>query len=613
MFILIILTVLINANSQPRIATVSYPPNWWTGMSYNRVLVIIQSTGINGGSASISYPGVRILKQYSGLGRESNYIFLDIEISESAEAGNVSITINSGGRTLTHNFPLLKKIHRNNFQTLNGSDVIYQIIPDRFSNGNPSNDNVSGFFEQADRTNPSGIHGGDILGITKNVNYIAQTGVTTVELTPIYESNQLVQSYDKFSPTNHYSIDPRLGSFEDLSLMVSSFQTRQMKVILTKILHKIGDQHPFVRNVPLQDWIYRRPDINFSLVTNNVLFADPYSSQEDLEKHHSFWDSFDTPSLNHNLEEVRRYLIQHIIWWIENTGVDGIKIEDLQLNSQLLVKELCEEVRKEYPSIILIGAPKTDIVVHNHFWKNALTQSPMFTHVTDLPLYKRYENTFAEYVNYNESLRELYKIIASDMIYDDPANQLITIGDAHNLTRLFTLAEKDLSLFKMYVGFLLTARGIPSFLYGTEVIMEGLATGGFGFVRGDFPGGWEGDKLNAFNQTTLSPRQRDAHLYFLNLLVWRRNNPELMKSKTIHFEPNNDLYAFFRSTEQKKLLVIINNNPNSARRIENNKFVITAGNFNKVTNVVTGEVTAGLGNVILNPKSILILELTNGN
>jgi len=610
---MVLLTVLINANSQQRPVTVSYPANWWTGMKNNRVLILIQGSGISGGTVSINYPGIKIIKQYSGVGRDSNYIFVDIEISEISEAGNVSILINSGGRTITHNFPLNQKRKKTNFQTINGSDVIYQIIPDRFANGNPSNDNVSGFFEQTDRTNPSGVHGGDIVGITKNINYIAQTGVSVVELTPIYESNQLVQSYDKFAPTNHYNIDPRLGTIDDLTLMVSSLQTRQMKVVLTKVLHKIGDQHPFLRNPPIQEWIYRRPEINVSLNTNNILFADPYASPEDLEKHYSFWESYDIPSLNHNIEEVRRYLIQHVIWWIETTGVDGIKIEDLQLNSHLLIKELCEAIKKEYPSISLIGAPKTDLVVHNHFWKNGLTQESMFTHITDLPLYKRFENSFADYRNSNESLRELYKILASDMIYDDPANQLITIGDAHNLTRLFTLAEKDLSLFKMYVGFLLTARGIPSFLYGTEVIMDGLATGGYGFVRGDFPGGWESDQFSAFNPASLSPRQREAHLFFLKLLEWRKNNPELMKSKTIQFEPNNDLYAYFRSSNQKKLLVIINNNPNSPRRIENNKFIITAGNFNKVINVLTGEVSAGLGNLILNPKSILILELINGN
>lgn len=609
--VLIIMTAFISVNSQSRSGTVCYPTNWWTGMNNNRVLLLIQGFGIGGGTASINYSGVSIIKQYSGSGREGSYLFLDIEISRNAVAGNVPIIINSGNRTSVHNFLLKQRRRSPNFQLLNGSDVIYQILPDRFANGNTSNDNMSGYFEQTDRSNPSGVHGGDILGITKNINYIAQTGVTTVELTPIYESNQLVQSYDKFSPTNHYEIDSRLGTLEDLSLMVSSFQTREMKVILTNILHKVGDQHPFVRNPPLQEWVYKRPDINMVLNTNNVLYADPYASREDLDKHYAFWENFDTPVLNQNIEEVRRYLIQHVIWWIETTGVDGIKIEDIQLNSHTLLRELGEAIKKEYPSLIFIGSPKTDLVVHNHFWKNCFTQNPVFTHVTDFPLYQKYENVFAEYSNSNEALWDLYKIIASDIIYDDPENQVITIGDAHNLTRLFTLAEKDLALFKMYIGFLLTARGVPSFLYGTEVIMEGLATGGHGFVRGDFPGGWANDQISAFNQTTLTPRQREAHLYFLNLLIWRRNNPELMKNKTIQFEPVDDVYAYIRTSKNKILLVIINNNPNSPRRIPPNKFMISAGKFNKVKNVVTGEVSSGLGNLVLNPKSMFIYELTN--
>jgi len=595
-----------------RSGIISYPQNWWAGMKNSRVLVILQGQGISAGHATINYPGVSIIKQYPGLGRDGFYLFLDLEISKSAVPGNVSITINASGRTLTHVFPLLQRSVRTNYQLINGSDVIYQIMPDRFANGNTANDNISGFFEKLERSNPSGIHGGDILGITKNVNYLASLGISVVDLTPIYESNQFVQSYDKFAPTNHYNIDPRLGTFEELTFMVSALQTRGIKVILTKILDKTGNQHPFHKNQPLTDWTYSSPEFNKNHETNNVLFADPYASKEDLSKHYKFWENFDLPSLNHNIEEVRRYLIQNVIWWIEAARIDGIKIEDLQLNSPQLILELKEAIEKEYPYLNFIGFPKTEMVVHNHFWKNCLTKNPVFTHVSDVPLYQNFLDVFAEYSNTKEALQNLYRTIASDMIYDDPANELITIGDAHNLTRLFTLAEKDFSIFKMYIGFLLTARGIPTFLYGTEVIMDGLVTGGFGFVRGDMPGGWETDNVSAFVSTTLSPRQREAHLFILNLLDWRKNNPGLMKGKTIHFEPIDDVYAYIRCCDKKKLFVLINNSSNAVRRPDISRFSTSTGKIEKVRDVVTGEVSSGLGNLLLNPKSIRILELTNG-
>ena len=205
----------------------------------------------------------------------------------------------------------------------------------------------------------------------------------------------------------------------------------------------------------------------------------------------------------------------------------------------------------------------------------------------------------------------LFRSIASDLIYKNASNQLIVTGDAHDLTRLFTLSDKDPAIFRMYMGFLLTVRGIPSFLYGSEIQMEGLALEGSGFVRADFPGGWKNDQISAFNQASLAVRQRDALRFITTLLQYRKANTELMQGKTIHFEPREEIYAYFRTSGKKKLLVIINNNPDLPRRIESGRFADTVGKIDQVTNIISGETTSGLGNLILNPKSIMILELTN--
>ncbi|MBN1116683.1 MAG: cyclomaltodextrinase C-terminal domain-containing protein, partial [Bacteroidales bacterium] len=465
-------------------------------------------------------------------------------------------------------------------------------------------------FERADRMNPSGVHGGDLQGITSAVDYIANLGITTIELTPLYESNQLVLSYEKFSPTNHYSVDPRLGNPEELRKLVTTYQEKGMKVILTQVLHKIGNQHILAQKPPFFDWIHERPSIQ-SPTPNPVVFADPNASQEDLNRHTKVWEAFDTPVLNHELETVRRYLIQNTIWWIETSGVDGIRIEKTHLNSPIILKELCEEIRKEYPKLNLISSPQTDMVVHNNYWKEGPGLNPQFTHVSDMPLNFKMIDAFAEYQKSNEALIGIYKIIASDLIYNDPSNQTIITGDAHDLTRLFTLADKDPVIFRIYMGFLLTVRGIPSFLYGSEIQMEGLGLEGSGFVRGDFPGGWNNDRVSALNQNTLSVQQRDGLHFVTTLLKYRKDNPAIMQGKTIQFEPRDDIYAYFRCSEKKKLLVIINNNQDSPRRLESNRFNSSVGKIQQVVNVISGEISSGLGNIILNPKSILILELTN--
>lgn len=589
--------------------TFCWPQNWWIGMENNRVMLLLYGTEMSLNTATISYPGISVIRQFPG--RNNSYLFVEIDISDQTSIGSVPIILTRGERKMPSPvLSLRNKRQPANIPLLKGSDAIYEIVPDRFVNGNPENDNTTGFFERTDRLNPSGTHGGDLKGISNSLDYISQLGITTIALTPLYESNQLVLSYEKFSPTNHYNIDPRLGTVNELNDLVTSCHEKGMKVIITQVLHKIGNQHIIAQKPPFFEWFYERSSLQ-KADNNSVVFADPYASKEDINRYTKIWEAFDTPVLNQELEEVRRYLIQNVIWWIETSGVDGIRIDKTHLNSPALLSELSETIKKEYPGLNLIASPETDMVEHNEYWKKGKGNGPVFTHVTDMPLNSQIVDAFAEYKKTNEALIGIYKTLACDMIYEDPSNQLIFTGDAHDLTRMFTLADKDPAIFRMYSGFLLTARGIPSFLYGTEIQMEGLALEGFGFVRGDFPGGWANDSKSAFVQTSLTVNQRDGLKFITTLLEYRKNNPEIMEGKTIHYKPHDDIYAFIRCSDKKKLLVIINNNPDSPRRLESNSFSASLGEVYQVENVISGEISSGLGNIILNPKSILILEISN--
>lgn len=587
-----------------------FPSEWWTGMQYNKLLLTFFGHEMALNNVSVDYGGVSIIRQFPG--ENKSYLFVEIEISPSASAGTIPIRFTRANRNVaTHNFRLLSRATPHTVSKLNSSDIIYQIVPDRFINSDMSNDNIQGFYERMDRMNPSGIHGGDIQGITHAANYLEQLGVTAIELTPLYESNQLVLSYERFAPTNHFAMDPRLGSLVHLNNLISVYRSKNIKVILTMVLHKIGNQHPFGLNPPFQDWIPPRA-AHTSDGSNFTVFADPYASKEDYRRHTLAWEAFDTPSLNHENKELRRYLIQHVIWWIETTKPDAIKIEKTHQNHPLLLHELTSAIIQDYPELNIISAPETATAALNQYWLKGDTLPFYFTHVTDMPLYNAWEDVFTEFRRSDAILNNIYQTFASDRVYKtDVADQLIFYGDRHNSTRLFTLAEKDLNLFKMYMGFLLTVRGIPGFLYGTEVLMEGYAPEGNGFVRGGFPGGWPGDQVNAMNRATLSTNQREAVDYIRNLLSWRKNNPELMQGRTIQFEPTNHVYAFFRTSNNKKLMVLINNHPDAPRRIEPSRFAETLGPIGQTLNVVTGETASGLGNLILNPKGILILEIQN--
>ncbi|MCA1744826.1 MAG: cyclomaltodextrinase N-terminal domain-containing protein, partial [Bacteroidales bacterium] len=519
-----------------------WPQEWWTGMKYNKVLLLINGNNISTANASLNHPGVRIINQYGADNKA--FLFVEIEITQEASAGIFPIRIARGNTPVgSINFTLNARQYNYTPSPITGADAIYQIVPDRFVNGYPANDNVSGIFEQADRSNPSGVHGGDAAGLSKAVGYLKDLGITAIELTPLYESNQLILSYDKFSPTSHFSPDLRIGSPDEIKSTIQQYRNSGIKVILTLVLHNAGNQHFLMQNLPDLDWVFKR-DLLAIDKPNTVVFADPYAAAEDINRHAKIWESFDMPAFNHQNKALNRYLIQHAIWWVESFQPDGIKIDKTHFNHPEHLSQLTQTLLEDYPQLNVIAAPNTKNEAVNAFWQTAGANDFQFSHLSDGPLKEAASDAFAAYSATQEALMPIYQALAADHIYNDAINQLIYSIDDHTSTRLFTLAEKDLAIYKLYMGFLLTTRGIPSFLYGSELLMDGYIIEGQGFVRGDFPGGWAGDKVSAFNQATLSPAQREAWQFTSTLLNWRKHNPDVFEGSMIQLEPFEDVYAY---------------------------------------------------------------------
>jgi neopullulanase len=301
-----------------------WPQEWWIDMKYNKVQVLIKGNNISTAKAAVSHSGVSIINQFGA--KNKDYLFVELDIKENASAGMFAIRITRGNTPLgTVNFTLRNRTYEYAPSPLTGADAIYQIVPDRFVNGNTKNDNIIDLFEKTDRSNPSGVHGGDIQGLSNAMNYIKDLGFNSLELTPLYASNQLTLSYDKFSPTSHFDIDKRLGTLSEIKNTIQQFRNNQIKVIITLVMHKAGNQHPVIRNPPDPDWVFKRDLLALEKPTP-LVFADPYAAQEDIERHSKIWESFDRPALNHQNKELKRYLIQHALWWVETFLPDGIKI-----------------------------------------------------------------------------------------------------------------------------------------------------------------------------------------------------------------------------------------------------------------------------------------------
>jgi glycosidase len=146
-------------------------------------------------------------------------------------------------------------------------EVVYFVLPDRFENGDPSNDRggLSGGRLQTgfDPAAKGFYHGGDLKGLTRRLDYIAGLGATAIWLGPIYR-NKPVQGppgresagYHGYWITDFTDVDPHFGTRQDLRRLVDAAHSRGMKVYLDIITNHSADVIKY-RECPQNDCAYR--------------------------------------------------------------------------------------------------------------------------------------------------------------------------------------------------------------------------------------------------------------------------------------------------------------------------------------------------------------------
>jgi len=588
-----------------------YPANWWVDISYNNLLLIAYGENISNTNISTDYPGVRINKIIST--QSSSYLFIDLTISPEASPGVMKLVFKENGKVIfVYDFKLFeKKKEEKRNQGITSADVLYQIVPDRFANGNTENDNPKGYYERSDRLNPSGVHGGDLAGILKHLDYIYDLGVTGIELSPVFESNQFTLSYDHYAITDFYKIDKRLGSRADYVNLVDECHAKGLKVVQTFVFHQAGNQNNLILDVPIENWVIPNSKKYFD-ETNVAVFSDPYASESDYNLNKYSWTSNNVPRLNQKNPHLKKYLIQNCLWWVETTGIDGVRIDYTAYNDKAFLQELTDILHKEYPNLAVFSDVETTYPCQVEYWvqKNSNPQqfSDYFTNSCDYPLNKYLGEAFASYDKPTSKLMVLYDVLTKDFVYETPENNL-AFADNNHLDRAFNVADKEISQLKMMLAYILTVKRTPEILYGTEVLLEGLATMGAGFVRADFPGGWAGDKVSAFTQKGLSSEQREFFEYMQKLLNWRKTSEAIHLGALTHYMPSKGMYVYFRTTELKNVMVIINNDPDEQKRVDFKKYKENLTNFKFARDIITGNIYSDFSGIMVFPKSVIILEL----
>ncbi len=544
--------------------TTATPKFWWAGMKNPELQIMLYGDDIATSEVTLTSPTVRIKE----IVRETNpnYLFIYVDISQAAPH-SFDINLKKGRKTTTIPYTLLQRERTpESVIGFDASDVLYLIMPDRFANGDPSNDVIEGMLEgEVNRSEQYARHGGDIKGLVDNLDYIADLGATAVWLNPTQENDMPSGSYHGYAITDYYKIDRRLGSNEEFKAFVDSAHSKGLKVVMDMIFNHSGSHNPLFTDRPSDDWFNNRSEyLQTTYKTASVM--DPYTSDYELTLAVDGWFTEQMPDLNQRNPNLVRYLIQCSIWWIEYAGINGIRQDTHPYADFDFMAQWCKEVLEEYPSFNIVGETWVNSNSLISYWqkdsKLAAPRNSNLPSVMDFPLWALMSKAFDEpTTDWAGGIYGLYDYIGQDFIYPNPMNLLVFL-DNHDTSRYNKAGESEENLvrYKQALSFLLTTRGIPQIYYGTEIMMSADKGNGDGTLRQDFPGGWSGDSVNAFDIEQLSDYQREGFEFTRRLLNWRKGNDVIAKGSLTHYSIQKGVYIYQREYNGESVVVVINGN-----------------------------------------------------
>ena len=605
--VLILITTLSSAVAAQKIERIE-PPSWFTGMKETALQIMVYGKEIGSFDVTANYPGVKITTLVKT--GNPNYLFVNLDISRETVPGSVTLTFTRGKQKMTYNYPLLE--HPSGpVRGFNTSDVIYLLMPDRYANGDPANDNLDSMLEKVNRTNPKGRHGGDLKGISDHLDYIKDLGVTGIWINPFLENNQPSSSYHGYSITDLYRVDPRYGSNEEFKNLVMKAHGMGLKLVMDMIFNHIGSGHWWMKDLPSNDWVHQ-----FSKFTRTnyraSAYMDPYAAETDAELMEKGWFDVTMPDLNQNNPLVETYLTQNSLWWIAYSGIDGIRMDTYPYPEKNMMSRWAKRVTDEFPGFFIVGEVWYQQEAPTAYWSFGKINSDGYRSnlpsVTDFPLSLATHKAFTEPDNWTDGLARLYLVLSQDFLYPDPLRNVIFL-DNHDMTRFFTQTGMRPEIYKMALSFILTTRGIPQFYYGTEIVMQGDKSRGDGYLREDFPGGWDGDTKNAFTGQNLNQTEKDAFAFTKKLLNWRKGKEVIHTGKLKQFIPEDNLYVYFRYNDRESVMIILNKSDKESKTITKQRYLEALNGFTHGTEILTGTEINDLTSFKIAPKTAMIIEL----
>ncbi len=560
------------------------PPNWWIGMKWDKVQLMIYGSNLKDISADFENKDLKVISIHNA--ESSSYSFIDIKIPQNISPGLYKLKLHKGDSVVEINYPILKRnSSEGRYQGFNQSDVIYLITPDRFADGDTTNNRIKGMLDEYNIQLPISRHGGDIQGIINHLNYIKDLGVTTLWINPLIENNTRV-SYHGYSATNFYKIDPRFGSIDLYKKLVEDAHALGLKIIWDHVSNHISIDHPWMKDLPFTDWINGTIKNHQMTKHDKLSFADIHRDSSTIINSTKGWFTDEMPDLNQANTYLSNYLIQNTLWWIESTGIDGLREDTYPYCNQLYLAKWAKAILNEYPKFNIVGEVWTGDAVflssfqHDSYYPRKFDSN--LPAVTDFATY----DVYTSFLRGNSNLNNIYEDFAKDFIYRNPEN-LVTFIDNHDVPRALLQANGDIKKYKMALMILLTSRGIPQIFYGTEIgIMGGRDDGS---IREDFPGGFPGDTRNAFTSQGRTKFENEIYDFVNNLLQLRKKYKALSEGTLVQFPPTNDVFVYFKIYRDEEMMVIINNNQNE-KKVDLQLYEDQLKGVKQINNLMTGKI-----------------------
>lgn len=592
------------------------PPHWWIGFKNTELQLLVNHDNISDAQPEISYPGV-IIKKVSK-GESPNYLFIDLKIIETARPGTFKIIFKfKNGKKITQPYELKSREKLSSeYIGFNSSDVIYLITPDRFANSKPANDKNLNLSEKTiNREDDYARHGGDIKGMIDHLDYISDMGFTAIWPTPLLTNDMPRASYHGYAMTDFYEVDPRFGTLSDYKELADRSRAKGIKLIMDQVANHCGSEHWWMKDLPFSDWVNYQDEFESKaqLKTSNhrrTSNQDGYASLFDKELLNNGWFVPAMPDLNQKNPFMANYITQNSIWWIETLGLGGIRQDTYPYPDKAFMANWAGAIMEEYPNFSIVGEEWSYNPLLIGYWQKGANNRDGYESnlrsTMDFAMQRLLVEALTEDEEWDKGMVKIYEGLANDFHYASPKD-IMVFADNHDMSRIFTQLDENVPNTKIALSYLLVLPRIPQIYYGTEILMNDTANpGDHGLIRTDFPGGWEGDTVNAFTGEGLTIEQKDMQSYLKKLLNYRKDSKAIHQGKTIHFAPDDGIYVLFRILDDETVVHIINKNDEPVE-LDLSRFDEMNLKGKTVRNIISDEEFIWNGTFILNTKGSIIL------